>query len=202
MNAIVRDGWVLVDDHPAICGAVARDIASTPNSKAVQIDIFLRVGPDRILVESFGGFGKTEDAAIADGFQSFVLNSFHVLLAAFYHSEDDHQVETEYWNINGQSRRVTIGRINSRGLPPNYDEPPTEWFNTLAEQIEKSALPGGTHWVRCFYGQYQFEQSAIEVLLDNDEWVDVQTEMAKVDWPKCEEYYSVRVFLIIQDREE
>lgn len=170
----------------------------TPDAKSIQIDIYLRVEPDRLLVESFGGFGTTKEEAIADGIHNFVANSFHVLLAAFYGGHDD-QVKTEHWDVNGQSRRVIIGNIGVRGTTPNPAEPPIEWFKVLENQIKVSSLTSGTHWVRCYSAQMQNQPMGVEVLLDNDEWIGVQTEMTKVKWPRGENFYSVRVFLIIQD---
>jgi hypothetical protein len=200
LDATTRDGWVFVEERPFICGAIAREMQPTSTVRSIQIDIYLRVGPDRILVESFGGFGATLDEATADGIRNFVANSFHVLLAAFYRDHDD-QVETEHWDVNGQPRRVIVGNMGIRGTPPNPGEPLIEWFIALENQIKVSSLPGGTHWVRCYYAQMQNQPIAVEVLLDNDEWDVVQSEMAKFSWPNGEDFYSVRVFLIIQDKE-
>jgi hypothetical protein len=43
---------------------------------------------------------------------------------------------------------------------------------------------------------------ACEVLLDNDVWEEVQTEMAAVNWPCGQEFYSVRVFLVIWEEQD
>ena len=39
-----------------------------------------------------------------------------------------------------------------------------------------------------------------EVLLDNEVWNEMQAEMAAVDWPSGQDFYSVRVFLVVQDK--
>ncbi|WP_145374673.1 DUF6348 family protein [Symmachiella dynata] len=201
LDATSRDGWILVDNRPSICGAIVREMQPSSNVTSIQIDVYLRVDPDRILMESFAGIGLTKDEAITDGIQNFVANSFHVLLAAFYRDGDDDQVETEQWDINGQSRRVTIGNMGIRGTVPNPDEPPTAWFKALESQIKASSLPPGTHWVRCYYSQMQNQPTALEVLLDNGDWGAVRSEMLQVNWPQGEDFYSVRVFLVVQDSE-
>jgi hypothetical protein len=37
--------------------------------------------------------------------------------------------------------------------------------------------------------------------LDNDVWAELQTEMAAFDWPSGDAYYSLRVFMVIQDNQ-
>ncbi len=201
LNATTHVGWIRIANRPYICGAIARELQPTSTTKNIQIDIYVALESGRILVESFAGIGETKEDAIVDGIHNFTINSFHVLLAAFYVDEDDDQVEKEKWKINGQMRRVTIGNIGIRGTTPIPDSPPTEWFQSLENAIRDSELPAGTHWVRCYYGQMQNEPLAVEVLLDNEDWPTARTKMQQHDWPKSEDYYSVRIFLIIQDDE-
>jgi hypothetical protein len=40
----------------------------------------------------------------------------------------------------------------------------------------------------------------LEVLLDNEDWEKVRNELATIDWPKAKEFFSLRVFMIIQDK--
>lgn len=200
VDATIRDGWIVVDDRPRICGAVVRELQSTPTDMTVQLDLYLEVESGRVLVESFAGVGQTRREAAADGMQNLVLNSFHVLFAAFY-AEDGGHVETTQWLVNGQQRRVIVGGMGVRGTLPDPDNPPIEWVKTIENAIKASDLTPGTHWVRAYYLQLQSETAAVEVLLDNEVWDTVQAELAGWSWPKCEEYYSVRVFLVIQDSE-
>jgi Family of unknown function (DUF6348) len=201
LEATNGDGWVLVRDHPRICGAVVREMQPRPHVSSIQIDIYLEIeSSQRILVESFDGVGTTKEEAISDAIQKFVANTFHVLLAAFY-VDEGHHVETEQWMINGRPRHVTVGNIGICGKPPNPDRPPIGWFKRLEKEIKNSPLPIGTHWVRCYYAQMKNQATAVEVLLDNDEWEPIQSSMATLDWPSVEDFYSVRIFLVIQDEE-
>jgi hypothetical protein len=43
---------------------------------------------------------------------------------------------------------------------------------------------------------------ACEILLDNEVWEEMQAEMAAIDWPCGQEFYSVRLFLVIQDKQD
>jgi hypothetical protein len=43
--------------------------------------------------------------------------------------------------------------------------------------------------------------AACEVLLDNTTWGPVQERMETAGWPAGDDFYSVRLFLILQDKE-
>ncbi|WP_417387894.1 DUF6348 family protein [Gimesia sp.] len=201
IEAQIDDGWVVVADRPSICGAVVTKTRPTPDVISIQIDIYFKIAPDRILVESFGGLGTTLEEAVADGINNFAVNSLHVLLSAFY-EKNDRQAVIEQWTINGIPRRVTIGHIGMRGNVPDSGEGSPEWFLDLEKNIKKSSLQAGTHWVRCYYAQMENQSVSLEILRDNQHWKAIQTEMEKTNWPKADDFFSVRVFLVIQDHDK
>jgi hypothetical protein len=49
-----------------------------------------------------------------------------------------------------------------------------------------------------YYGQMHGKAVACEVLLDNGVWEEMQAEMAAAAWPAGEEFYSVRLFLVLR----
>ena len=67
--------------------AVVREM-TLQSAKSVQLDVRFRVGLGRMLIDSFGGFGETKEQAITDAQQHFVLNAFHVILAACFAPSD------------------------------------------------------------------------------------------------------------------
>ncbi|HEV3444731.1 MAG TPA: DUF6348 family protein [Gemmataceae bacterium] len=166
-------------------------------SVQLQLDVRLEITSGGTIVESFAGLGETQEKAVADALHNFITNSFHVLLAAFFRS-DDEQVTREEWVVGGKASRVTIGNVGIRGRPPVQGDQLVAWFKHFEEKLKKKQLGPGTHWVRLYYGQVQSKALACEVLLDNDVWEELQSEMAAVDWPSGEEFYSVRVFLVVQ----
>ncbi|WP_145173904.1 DUF6348 family protein [Gimesia aquarii] len=78
-------------------------------------------------------------------------------------------------------------------------DPPTHWLPIVKRTIEASDLSSGTHWFRCYYAQFDNKPSAIEVLLDNNDWVPIIETISDIDWPASNDFYSVRVFAVIQD---
>ncbi len=165
---------------------------------SIQLDVRLETVPGRTVIESFAGIGQTRDKAIADAFSSFAATTFHVLLAVYFGCEESPHASQEEWAIGGRTGRVTVGDVGVRGKPPVQGEELVGWFGHLRENIQEKQLRPGTHWVRLFYGQMQGRAMACEVLLNNRVWEEVQAEMAAVEWPSGQEFYSVRVFLVLQ----
>lgn len=123
-----------------------------------------------------------------------------MLLSAFFNVDAADQVEIESWDIAGKTRRVTIGGMYVRTFTNTPFDAPTDWFPIVQRAIEKTDLPSGTHWFRCYYAQFKKRATEVEVLLDNDDWQPIIEIMSGVDWPATEDFYSVRVFAVIQDR--
>jgi hypothetical protein len=177
--------------------AIVRD-QPQKNIHSVQLDVRLRIGLGRTLVESFGGFGATRERAIADAQSNFVANSFHVLHAAFF-SEHDDQVRREQWAIGGRPKRVTLGTIGIRGQSSEVAAVAPEWFKKFEAQLRSRNLRPGTHWLRYYYAQVDHRPLSCEVLLDNEVWQELQSVMAAEAGPLGSGFLSLRVFLVVQD---
>ena len=94
-----------------------------------------------------------------------------------------------------------VGGITWRWIEP---EVPTEdaavaWYSQLEQEIKQADIGPGTHWIRLFYSQFGNETQECEVLLDNRAWQPVQMRMRTAPWLVREEWYSARLFLILQD---
>ena len=162
----------------------------------IQLDVRVQLR-ERTLIESFAGIGMTKTEAVEDALQSFTNNSLHVLIAAFF-DPDDEYVTKETWLIGDQERTVIIGDVGTRGDPPTEKSLHIAWFNQLKKLIEKTDLSGDLHWIRMYYAQMKNKQLACEILLDNEHWKPIQKGMAAIDWPKRKDFYSLRLFMIIQ----
>jgi hypothetical protein len=199
VEAVPHGEWIAFPRHGLRAnGAVVLE-QSKPPWETVQLDFRFEVAPGRLLVESFGGFGQTKDQAVADAQQFFAQNTFHVLLAAFFARPCDDQASREEWVVGGRNRRVTHGHIGVRGKLPAGGPESVEWFQRFEEKLKAKSLPEGTHWVRLYYAQVQRKAAACEVLLDNAVWGELQAEMAAISWPPGEEFYSMRVFLVLRE---
>jgi hypothetical protein len=150
------------------------------------------------MVESFGGFGATRAEAVADAVQNFVVNSFHVILAALFGTGDD-QITIETWTIGGRERRVFIGNMAMRGTAAEPSNPPIGWFKDFEAMVKNEELSPGTHWIRIYYAQLDHQLTELEVLLDNDPWQSLRARLTSLDWPIGPGFFSLRIFLIIKD---
>ena len=66
-----------------------------------RLDVEVRVDAETTIEECFAGVGAGDDA-LKDALKNFSINSFHVLLAAFWGQNDASQVETEEWQLGGR----------------------------------------------------------------------------------------------------
>jgi len=55
---------------------------------SVQLEVRLEIVPGRTIIESFSALGETREKAVVDALYLFTANAFHVLLAAFFRSDD------------------------------------------------------------------------------------------------------------------
>jgi hypothetical protein len=196
VEAASQDGSVTFPNHDMRASASIAGETKQQVGMSVQLDVRLEIAPGRTIIESLVGWGDTREKAVADALHNFTVSSFHVLLAAFFRS-DDQQVSREEWVVGGRASRVTIGNVAVRGTPPVQGDRLFGWFKYFEEKLKEKRLRPGTHWVRLYYGQMQGKMLAFEVLLNNDVWEDITSEMKAVDWPSGEAFYSVRVFLVI-----
>lgn len=169
----------------------------TASGWSCQIDVRVVLPDARILIESFSGLGADRAAMFRDALESFVRSSFHVLLCALITATPDDQVDVEEWIVGGTRYRAFIGDVVSRGRPPG-GRPPTDWFPDFERAIGALDLDGDLHWIRLYYAQMNHETMAVEVLLDNEPWNSVQSQMAAFPWPRAAEFYSARIFMMLR----
>lgn len=161
-----------------------------------QADFRFLLPDGRTLIESFGPLGETRRAMLRDALEAFARNSFHVILRGIFRNEPDEQVTVERWTIGDAAYDAFIGTVTSRGTPPGG--PPVQWFETFETAVRSARLTGDLHWIRLYYAQVKQQPVAMEVLLDNEPWEAVASEMAKYPWPRIDDFYSVRFFMILK----
>ena len=195
VTAVLEGGAVTFPGTPYSATAAIVEGPDPEIRTPLQLDVRLAIGPRRTIVESFGGIGETREEGVRDAFHSFALSSLHVLLTAFFRA-DDGQVAQEEWLVGGRKARVTVGNVGIRGKPPARERV-MGCVKGLERVIQEAPLRPGTHWVRLYYAQMRGEILGCDVLLDNEVWEEVESTMRAADWPSSEEFYSVRLFLVL-----
>lgn len=100
---------------------------------------------------------------------NFTLNSFHVLLAALWGSNDPDQVFTEHWEANGKRYTAYIGNFGTRSGEQAMPDIPSDLFPRILETIQQESLPNDVHWFRFFFANLQRDVT-YEALKDNEIW--------------------------------
>lgn len=160
-----------------------------------QLDVGIEIAPGWLLLESFAGIGGDRGEALGDAFRAFAQGALHVILSAFFAGGGDGQVTREQWIIAGTPRLVTLGNVMFRG---RQQVDPLAWFPQFEAALKASALPEGTHWLRLYLARQGSGAMTSEALLDNEIWPDMQQAMAHFAWPAAGDFYSIRLFLVVQ----
>lgn len=149
-----------------------------------------------LMIECFAGIGHG-DEAILDGFQNFCANSFHVFAVAFWNLKHDDQVEIQKWKMQGEDYIAYIGCIGSREIDLDTKPVlPENWFESYIRKIKSEQMLNSVSWFRLFVADHKGHLT-VEVLKNNDIWLEAQQGMAELDWIKSEAYYSIRNFIIL-----
>jgi hypothetical protein len=188
------------DSGRRAAAAIVRDSDWHPS--VLQLDFRLEIGPDRWLIESFAGIGDTRERAMRNAVALLAANTLHVLVRAFLASGDDDQVSVERWTVGGSPRTAVVGPATGRSMAGRAPELPGDRFERVEARIRASALAGGPHWIRIYFAQSNRTPSQFEALLDNEPWPEMVSTLRSVAWPLVEDFYSVRLFLVLLDENE
>ena len=162
-------------------------------SGVFEVEVLLDGG--RIINECFSGFGVGKEG-ILNGLENFCVNSFHVLLAAFWKKHDSEQVEIENWLINGINYKAYIGNLGTRATKGVDASIPENLFESLEKAIKNEALESEVSWFRVFFGSIS-DDFTFEALKENEVWENGVSMLASQAWEKPEGYYSVRNFIVL-----
>lgn len=163
-------------------------------SGVFEVEVLLDDG--RIINESFSGFGVDKEG-ILNGLENFCINSFHVLLSAFWRKHESGQVEIEDWVINGVTYKAYIGNLGTRATKGVEASIPNGFFEALEKAIKNEALESEVSWFRVFFGSVSGEFT-FEALKENEVWQQGISMLSAQSWDKPEGYYSVRNFIVLR----
>jgi Family of unknown function (DUF6348) len=182
---------------PAIRAAFT-PVESRPNGASARLDVEFTVSDRYVPVESFAGLGTSAEDAAKSALDNFCRSSLHVALAALYGQVDLDQVAIERWQLSGSQYEAILGNYLNKSFGGVEVRVPEQVFPCLEALIR--ALPGdeALYWVRMFYCNINANDRVTEVLLNNEEWPEAQTEIAGLPWTPSASYYSIRLFLMLK----
>lgn len=193
-------GWLTFpNSRVQLQGRIAGGGRTEEGLVALQVDICVKIDEERTMIQSFPGVGDNEDESIINAFENFIAHSFHLILATFFSKAED-EVTMEGWGIREIPRKVIFSHAIRKGnVPDALTNGEFPWFSELEDRLKALDLPTGMHWVEMHFAQVDGDMLLCDVRLDNDEWQPAQQEIASLDWPMGESFYSRRLFLTIQD---
>jgi len=197
-------GVVTGPDGVGIEGNATRIRAAIYGSKpqgsgfVVETEFRIHLPSGDEIVEYVAGVGDTEKKAIDDTLVNFALTTFHPIYKCFVNPADKHQPLHAIILRDGQKREVAMGDILLRG---GASKPPMD-LNSLRPgiqtEIAKLPLAGGPHWVKIVYGQSKSTPMTVSVTLDNSEHEGLTKAIKALDWPRRDEVYIAKEFIVIK----
>jgi hypothetical protein len=167
-----------------------------PGEESGRLDVHVLVEKGILIEECFAGVGNGQKA-FNDAIQNFMVNSLHVLLAAFWGMNDPDQVVTERWYVGKKHFTAYIGNIGTRASAGVSPFIPSELVSVIQSAAENELLPDGVHWVRVFFCNVAGQQT-YEVLLDNEPWLPGLSAVKAIQWQHSNGYYSGRNFIVLR----
>jgi hypothetical protein len=156
-------------------------------SGVLQIDIY---------IECFAGFG-TGDEGVKNGIENFCRNSLHVILAALWGINDQHQVDIEQWKIGNNSYTAYIGPFGTRATDGKHPGIPEDAFRYIEYAIKNSLDEKPANWFRTYFGNINNHERIFEALQNNNHWPVGDEMMRKINWIDDNNFYSVRNFVVV-----
>ncbi len=150
------------------------------------------------IVEGFAGFGSTQREAVGMAFGKFLLGTFHILIESLSdHVCEEQQASLLDWQGAPAHWRVYCGPVLSQSEPEGsaIAEQCARFLEALEPLFLKTA-GAGSHWLRVFVGAFKGQVQTLEVLLDNERWVDAETFGRSWKWVTPRTYASARVFAV------
>jgi hypothetical protein len=194
-KAEIQGDWVIVEGGKLKTQA-SYDGKQGKKDFILQADFVTRLDSGETIIESFGGVGEDLKKAKEDAYRAFMDSTFHALLSVGLGQPCEH-ADTDEWEIGGSRRKITYGLLRMRGTLPENSWPPV--IEDLKKLVQESGLPKGLHWVRYFYAQIPGGEPTVELMLDNETWEPLQKKAAGLPWPESKDYYSARLFFMVQD---
>jgi hypothetical protein len=76
------------------------------------------------------------------------------------------------------------------------------FFMSIEKLIKKMKLTNDLHWIKVFVAKIPNEDIVVEFLLDNNKYKMGEKELRKFKWLNLDEYYSFRLFIILEKNQK
>jgi hypothetical protein len=197
IESFLKNEWLLSIKHKT---KIKCEWLPSPTFAGGQLDVLIQHGDNPIIKESFSGLGSTNETAIENAIDNFLINSLHVILDAFMGYHDLEQILTEEWQVNGQTYIASIGNLGTKASHGDHPGIPDNLFEKIENTIKTEPLENDIHAFRLYYGHMNNEDSHYEALLDNNIWQNGVNLIESIKWLSYGYFYSVRQFIVLKKK--
>jgi hypothetical protein len=162
-----------------------------------ELEFRVRLPDQREIVEFVAGTGSSQQQAEDDAKLNFVVSTFHVVYRSFVNPQDEHQTE-EPININGQPRVLVLGDTMTRGQTTNSAPDMFPFRDQIRGILAAQPLSPQVHWIKIVYANHRSKTMMCAVTMDNADSPALTEAVSKLDWPKSEEFYMVKQFIVVK----
>jgi hypothetical protein len=112
-------------------------------------------------------------------------------------SQDPHQTE-EKITVAGQPRVLVLGDTMTRGQTTNSAPNMFRFRDRFREILAAQALSSQVHWIKIVYANHRSKMMMCTVTMDNEDSPALTEAVSKLEWPKPEEFYMVKQFIVVK----
>lgn len=167
------------------------------NGYSTELEFRVRLPDQREIVEFVAGTGKSQQQAEDDAKLNFVVSTFHVVYRSFLNPQDLHQTE-EKITVAGQPRLLVLGDTLTRGQTTNSTPDMFSYRDHFREILAAQSLSPQVHWIKIIYANHRSKMMMCAVTMDNADSPVLTEAVSKLDWPKSEEFYMVKQFIVVK----
>lgn len=167
------------------------------NSFTAELEFRVRIPEGREIVEYVAGSGDSLENAENDAKVNFMVSTFHVVYRSFLNPNDPHQTE-EKIIINGQPRVLVLGDTMARSQTTNSSPDMFPLRERFREILAPVPLSEQTHWIKIVYANRHSKVMLCAVTLDNEDSPTLTEAIKNLPWPKPEEFYMVKQFIVVK----
>jgi hypothetical protein len=169
----------------------------TNGSFNTELEFRVRLPDQREIVEFVAGTGSSQQKAEDDAKLNFVVSTFHVVYRSFLNSHDPHQTE-EKMTIAGLPRVLVLGDTMTRGQTTNSAPNMFPFRDQFRKILTTQPLSPQSHWIKIIYANHRSKMMMCAVTVDNQDSPSLTESVSKLEWPKPEEFYMVKQFIVVK----
>lgn len=167
------------------------------NGRSAETEFRVTLPSGQEIVEYVTGLGKTEEEALTDSLANFMLTTLHPIYASCINTRDPHQVVEEVV-IDSHPRKLVMGDLYIRSAVEGQQEDFALIRDQLRSIVTSLPLGDGPHWIKIVYSQVHDEPAVAGVTVDNADDASLTRTVTALDWPRRDEFYMVKEFVMIQ----